>query len=445
MKCTIPGSNIKVFGRAIHSLARIGEELYVEPYPTGVYFRAVNSSRSAFASFHFGSRFFAHYNDGSGGQQSAAGEEAVKCKACLNVFKSLVTLVRSVERSKLFLDGEEAKLGIQFICKYGIVKSYNLPFIECETLHAAYDKTSCTNYIKSQAQVLSKAVINFQSNQEEVTLCVSSNKIVIRTFVDDVPDPGKAIHTELTLEAGEFDSYNIPDDCEVTFCLKELRAILAFAEPINLSVASYFTEPGNPIIFAVDNHPMFESTFVLATMAPKSNTQASRNKATDKHTSKPGNGQRSSASPSCSQAASWMKTPMPSTSGLKQANSSTVRRSEQITNISNRFDESRARLSSPHNSSTRGNHNPQLGNGSARHLSTQPVTHTNNVNASQLEISLPNLDVVNKVTEEEDVIPGTPPSKRAKFFFRRCFESTFDPTTVPGHDRILASDSDDDS
>ncbi|KAK3896098.1 hypothetical protein Pcinc_000228 [Petrolisthes cinctipes] len=89
MKCVIPGVNIKVFGRAIHSLAKIGDELYIEPQTDGVSFRTVNSSRSAFASFVFGKAFFTLYDDGAAlgiqeqqhdGGDDVEDDDSVKCK-----------------------------------------------------------------------------------------------------------------------------------------------------------------------------------------------------------------------------------------------------------------------------------------------------------------------------------------------------------------------------
>ena len=38
----------------------------------------------------------------------------------------------------------------------------------------------------------------------------------------------------------------------------------------------------------------------------------------------------------------------------------------------------------------------------------------------------------------------TPPSKRAKYLFKRCFDATFNPAAVTGAQRVLAPDSDDD-
>ncbi|CAL4216750.1 unnamed protein product, partial [Meganyctiphanes norvegica] len=107
--------------------------------------------------------------------------------ACLAAFKSLASLEKSVEKCKMMLDGEDAKLVIQLSCKHQIIKTFNLAFIECETLQAVYDKNSCSNSLTSQARLLSDAVTHFQNNQEEVTLCVTGAKTIIRNHVDDEP------------------------------------------------------------------------------------------------------------------------------------------------------------------------------------------------------------------------------------------------------------------
>ena len=45
-------------------------------------------------------------------------------------------------------------------------------------------------------------------------------------------------------------------------------------------------------------------------------------------------------------------------------------------------------------------------------------------------------------------LPGidcsAPSAKRAKHIFKRCFEATFDPSSIPGTEKVLAPDSDED-
>ena len=51
-----------VLARAIHSLAKIGEELYIDPCDEGLAFRTVNSNRAAFVSYTFKPSFFSSYS-----------------------------------------------------------------------------------------------------------------------------------------------------------------------------------------------------------------------------------------------------------------------------------------------------------------------------------------------------------------------------------------------
>ena len=88
MRCIIPAPNIKgnvygsdltkpdpnppflffcvceiVFVRALHALARIGDDLYLDSQVDGLALRTTNVSRSAFASFLFHRSFFVDYLD----------------------------------------------------------------------------------------------------------------------------------------------------------------------------------------------------------------------------------------------------------------------------------------------------------------------------------------------------------------------------------------------
>lgn len=70
-----------VLARAIHALCRIGDELYVEPEPAKLSFRAVSASKSAYASFTFSESFFSYYNY----EQTKSQEEDVTCKVSMKV------------------------------------------------------------------------------------------------------------------------------------------------------------------------------------------------------------------------------------------------------------------------------------------------------------------------------------------------------------------------
>ncbi|XP_071497453.1 cell cycle checkpoint control protein RAD9B-like [Diadema antillarum] len=279
MKCIIPGSNVKVFGRAVHCLSKVGDDLYMEPLDTGLALRAVNSSRSAYSCFLFSPNFFLRFDDGSASasQSSQTGGETTRwritMKSCLAVFKSLYSLEKNVDRCNISLDTQECRLVFQLHCRHGIVKTYNLVYQETETLQAVFSKDLCPNRIKAPSKLLAEAVSSFQASQEEITLIVSPVQLSFKNYVDDEPDPSKVVHSELQLVPEEFEEYSIGVDTSITFCLKELRAILSFSDSAGLPITLYFETTGKPIVFCLESDQTVEATFVLATLADVSSSQ----------------------------------------------------------------------------------------------------------------------------------------------------------------------------
>lgn len=49
---------------------------------------------------------------------------------------------------------------------------------------------------------------------------------------------------------------------------------------------------------------------------------------------------------------------------------------------------------------------------------------------------------------DDEIVPCSPPrqpSKKARLIFQKCFKATFDPRMLPGHDKVLAEDSDEET
>lgn len=74
-------------------------------------------------------------------------------------------------------------------------------------------------------------------NWSESTVLLFQSNIV---FFFCFPEMTKVVRTELCLEPGEFDHYSIGVNTSVTFCLREFRALLLFAEAFNLPIAANF-------------------------------------------------------------------------------------------------------------------------------------------------------------------------------------------------------------
>ncbi|XP_053555734.1 cell cycle checkpoint control protein RAD9B [Bombina bombina] len=261
----------QIFGKAVYSLSRISDELWFDPMEKGLALRAVNSSRSAYACIYFSSIFFQSY------QERAIHEEGcddallhLKCKfpmkSVLPVFRFVSNLGRNVDKCNIYTNFKNCCVVFQLFCKHGLTKTYNLVYLECEPLQAVFNKNTCPNILKIQSRILSDVLIHFPTCQEELTLSVTPLKVSLKTYIEEDIDFSKAMHTEIHLSPDEFDYFQVGVDSEVTFCLKEFRGLLALAEATNNHISVYFSKPGKPVAFSIDDK-LLEANFILATLS----------------------------------------------------------------------------------------------------------------------------------------------------------------------------------
>jgi hypothetical protein len=187
--------------------------------------------------------------------------------------------VASVESCDISIDEENFRLNVVMHCKLSVEKRYQLSVEESAAHKAIYNRIT-PHRIISRARTLQDCVANFQNNVEEVTLVPHPQHLRLKTYVDDtlVPssrpgsagkDVGKSVlMTELVVDAQDFDQYAVQDGAgELTFSLKELRAILQFCEAAGQPISVFFSDPGQPILWSVNCFDALQVEFVLATLA----------------------------------------------------------------------------------------------------------------------------------------------------------------------------------
>ncbi|XP_005473012.1 cell cycle checkpoint control protein RAD9B isoform X2 [Oreochromis niloticus] len=264
MNCVLEGNSIKAFGKAIHALSRVGDELWLDPMVKGLALRSVNSAHSAYACFLFSPLFFQQYSLDSVRQQDSG---PIKCKlSVLPLFRCSTSIERSVKQCQISVSTGSDRVIIQFFCRHGITKTYNVRFLESEALQAVFASHLCPNVLKAPARLLGNMVKHFHASQEEVTLSMSALRVSLRNYNEGRNDHMKMMHTEMSLHPDEFDYFQAGVDSDITFCLKELRGLLCFAESHCLPVSVHFGAPGKPVCFSVEDM-VLEATVVLATLA----------------------------------------------------------------------------------------------------------------------------------------------------------------------------------
>ncbi|NXI02625.1 RAD9B protein, partial [Pachycephala philippinensis] len=241
--------------------------------------RSVNSSRSAYACVFFSSMFFQHYCWTAVSQPCQKEKQlSLPCKliikSVLPVFRCVNVLERNVEKCSISTNPNDHHITFQLLCRHGIVKTYNLTFQECDPLQAVFAKHMCPNILKVHSRLLADVMIHFPTSQEEITLSVTPMKVCFKSYTEEDTDFSRTMVTEIQLSPEEFDYFQVGVDSEVTFCLKELRGLLALSEATSVPVSIHFDRCGKPIAFSIEDL-LLEASFILATLCEAEKEAAS--------------------------------------------------------------------------------------------------------------------------------------------------------------------------
>ena len=136
MKCVIPAKHIRMLGRVIHTLAKIGDYLFIEPLPNNnLALRTLNSSRSSFLSFILNENFFEEYIENMPDEIENTNVEdpenqskfKVFLRAVVMAFKSISSVDKTVESCTIQTLQKEQKVQITLRCKFSVTKLYSIP------------------------------------------------------------------------------------------------------------------------------------------------------------------------------------------------------------------------------------------------------------------------------------------------------------------------------
>jgi hypothetical protein len=297
MEARIPAKSILLFSKMVTCLSKIGEDLFLEATDDKLVLRTLNQTRSAFFCFSLGQHFFEAYRLI---EQGTIYRCKLVLKACSAVFKSTA----NVDKCIISVRKTDSSMKFELHCKLGVRKTYELDLEESDTLQAVYSKENCPNRMQVAAHIFSLCLNNFPVNLEEITLVLCKDYVRVKSYVDNQKTENvlkKLLLTELTLSTGDFESYEFTSNREVelTFCLKEMKAILQFCEKQTQPLAFFMEDEGKPILMSVSIPKTFEADFVLATLLdPTADQSQSQTASTHKSTATASNTNQNHSSPS---------------------------------------------------------------------------------------------------------------------------------------------------
>ncbi|VDK81186.1 unnamed protein product [Litomosoides sigmodontis] len=257
--------NFKIFARAILALNRIGNELYMEPSDFGLVLRSLSCSKSAFGTFMFSKSFFSEC-DVLRLDLNAYNVCRIPMKCALSAFKCVKNSEKAVLSCQIYLNPRADTMLIQLTHTYDIIRNHKIPFFECTTtFRTVVDKRNLNNCFVIQARLLLEMFNRMHYNTDEISIDAKIEEISFRNYITQEQDRDMVMKTEGKIPISEFQKYNIQRPAEITVNLKELKAIVNFADIHQAPVSIYFDQPGTPIVIALEGDVNYTAEVILAT------------------------------------------------------------------------------------------------------------------------------------------------------------------------------------
>jgi len=422
MNYVIPKCHLKTFHKALISLSKVGGEIYFEPCQDKLLAKAINNRKTAFFVFCFKAGFFSTID----GKIQQNDDNPFRCKlqlkSILLAFHSVVNTEKSVESCLIQFKQDSYQVFITRNCRYQVCQKYTLPTLEHDTLKIDFNQSG-SNHWTITSKLLSETTAIFRNNLDEIIMTATSEGLQIRSYVYSHEEKDQ-VNTCVSIEAESCDEYHIEHTTTLTFNLKELRSMMSFAETVSLPVKAVFSDGGRPIAFTIDQEPILQVSYVLATM-PDENSETIR----------------------------LMTTPAP------KAPMSRVGRGNKTT--------AKVQRHSTQNKSLRGGDIGSMPQPSLTPIARPLVTVVDTDNSQHDDRNDENEENVDENTSriiqarkrkshvidtesiehsivESPTIDNTAAKKRPRLF-DKCFEKTFNPTMLHPGTRILAPDSDEEN
>lgn len=165
-------------------------------------------------------------------------------------------------------DAAECQLLLRLVCKHGVRKTYKLQYETTQTMHAVADRTVCHNQFSIPARALKDVMDHFAPRAEELTLAVNDGNLLLTSFTEGVMHDREVlkqpIHTSITIDHKEFDVMDVDEDVQLTFGLREFKALGSLCDLLNTDVSVSYGEAGKPLLVDFEKDGMTGS-FVVAT------------------------------------------------------------------------------------------------------------------------------------------------------------------------------------
>jgi cell cycle checkpoint control protein RAD9A len=151
-----------------------------------------------------------------------------------------------------------------------VVKTYKLTYEDVEILHAVFNRDTATARWRLGSSLLKEYMEHFSAKAEKLAIssAASEGRATFTSFTEKLVD-GKdtlkqPLHTNVSLDIGNFEEFSVDDGVRVGVSLKDFTAVAWFAAILETMVEARYSVPGRAmqVAYAKDG---LEAVYTLMT------------------------------------------------------------------------------------------------------------------------------------------------------------------------------------
>ncbi|KAL2067972.1 hypothetical protein VTL71DRAFT_16070 [Oculimacula yallundae] len=263
-------------------LSKFSEAVALEASNDKLVLTALNSSKSAYASFTLGSKFFSKYHfkpvRTAGTQVKDKFTFQIYNKALLSVFKGrTVDPTRekdtAVEKCDVSIEDGEGKTKSRFVikitCRHGVLKTYRLTFEAVAPMHALFVKENAHNSWAISSKTLREFVEHFGPGTEQLDIYSEDGRVSFTSYTEKIMSGNEILkqplHTTIAVDTLEFGEFSVEEKLHIVISVKDFKAIVAHAGISNTMVKALYSHPASPMQFSYSEDGIL-SEFILMTI-----------------------------------------------------------------------------------------------------------------------------------------------------------------------------------
>jgi cell cycle checkpoint control protein RAD9A len=150
----------------------------------------------------------------------------------------------------------KCRLVVRMICRYGVVKTYNLTYESTSVLRANFDSAGSFNRWTTPARTLRDVVDYFGARTDQLDWSFESGKVNFTSYTEKIAD-GRDIfkqpmHTSVAIEKKDFTDFNVQEGLHIGIMVRDFRAIVSHADAIGAVVTAKYSQGNRPMQIAYD-------------------------------------------------------------------------------------------------------------------------------------------------------------------------------------------------